>query len=456
MSILTKPLTQNRLNINGVTVSKSKKFEQILKLLAIRPMKPSDLAPHLGINRDNIQKYYLKPLLEQNKIKHVEGTYLYQLIDDNVTKTRLLEQLYSESEIMHTKIFENWKKNNSAKREHHLIITMSRLCLGDTNPKFKIHPDMITRDNWEEIVPKMVDAFLEVEKNPKREPNWNHRQSIRHLVIFGLGIKISEEKGIQLRISGEKDKAKSSDLRISKEQVEQAKMILSNYEKYDSVWFCKFGFKTWTFVRPSTLYIVETDSLEFYDRKVEFVELDGVRQYDENSINFAKSLLSLKPELSDTIKIDSYTHRACTLTVFENKTQTDYRKFIYDEDFVIALEKYWKQRKFERKKYLFWDDNTTQFTFDNYDRLALTRVHNDNKFFKKILKELGFKKDDFGLYFRANYGFRHFGLQMWLIATNYNYDLVSEMSHDDTATLKKWYGKQSKDHVEKMFKGIVV
>jgi len=79
-----------------------------------------------------------------------------------------------------------------------------------------------------------------------------------------------------------------------------------------------------------------------------------------------------------------------------------------------------------------------------------------DKSFRKILTNIGFEKSDFGLYFRANYGFRHFGLQMWLIATNYNYDLVSEMFHDDTATLKKWYGKQSKDHVEKMFRGVVV
>ena len=456
MSILTKSIPQNRLNINGKTVSKSKKFEQILELLAIRPMSPSDLTPHVGITRENIQKSYLKPLLEENKIKKVDGTHLYQLAKDNITKTYLLEQLYSKSEIMNTAIFKNWKSNNSAKNEHTFFVTISRLCLGKVNPNFKIHPDMITKDNWEKIIPKMVDAFLKVEKNPKKEPHWLHRQALRHLIIYGLDVNISEEKGIALRISGEKQKPKSGDLRIEKPQVEQAKLILSDSKKYDPVWLCKFGFKTWTFVRPSTIYIVETDSLEFYDRKVEYVKLEGQRQYDEHSINFAKTILSLKPELKDTIKIGSYSHRACTLQVFENKNQTDYRKFIYDEDFVIALEKYWKQRKSEKKKYLFWDDNSTEFTFENYDKIVLNQVGKDNIFFKKLLSELGFKKEDFGTYFRANYGFRHFGLQMWLIATNYNYDLVSEMSHDDTATLKKWYGKQSKDHIEKMFRGVVV
>ena len=455
MSILKQGIPQNRLNIDGATVSKSKKFEKILEVLAIRPMSPSDLVPHIGINRDNIQKDYLKPLLEQGKIKKVDGTHLYQLSKDNVTKTYLLEQLYTESEIMNTAIFKTWKQNNSAKHEHQKFVSIARLCLGQVDPKFKINPDMITKDSWEQIIPKMVDAFLEMEKNPKREPNWSNRQSLRHLIIYGLDINISKEKSIALRISGEKQKPKAGDLRITKSQVEQAKLILSD-SKYNPVWFCKFGFKTWTFVRPSTLYIVETGNLEFYDRKVEYIEFDGQRQYDENSINFAKSLLSLKPELKDTIKIGSYTHRACTLQVFENKNQTDYRKFIYDEDFVVALEKYWKQRRSEKKKYLFWDDNSTEFTFETYDRVVLNQVVKDNAFFKKLLSRLGFRKEDFGSTFRANYGFRHFGLQMWLIATNYNYDLVSEMSHDDTATLKKWYGKQSKDHVERMFRGVVV
>ena len=348
---------------------------------------------------------------------------------------------------MNTVIFKTWKQNNSSKAEHLFFVTIARLCLGKVNPKFKINPDMITKDNWEQMMPKMVDAFLEMEKNPKKEPNWRHRQALRHLVIYGLDINISEEKGIALRISGEKQKPKSGDLRIEKSQVEQAKLILSDSKKYDAVWLCKFGFKTWTFVRPSTLYIVETDSLEFYDRKVEYVKgKDGQRFYTTETIEFAKS---------EGKEIKSYTHRACTLQVFENKNQTDYRKFIYDEYFVIALEKYWKQRKFEKKKYLFWDDNYTEFTFENYDGIVKNQVGKDNTFFKALLTEIGFKREDFGLYFRANYGFRHFGLQMWLVATNYNYDLVSEMSHDDTATLKKWYGKQSKDHVEKMFRGVI-
>jgi hypothetical protein len=112
-------------------------------------------------------------------------------------------------------------------------------------------------------------------------------------------------------------------------------------------------------------------------------------------------------------------------------------------------------RKSQRKKYLFWEYNNTKFTFENYDTIVKVEVGKDNKFFKKILTNIGFKKSDFGLYFRANYGFRHFGLQMWLLATDYNYDLVGEMSHEDTATLKKWYGKRTKEDFQRKIKGVV-
>lgn len=382
------------------------------------------------MRREHIQKFYLKPLLEQDKIKKIDGTHLYQLAKDNITKTHLLEQLYSESEIMNTTIFKTWKQNNSAKNEYHKFVTMARLCLGQINSKFKIHPDMITKDNWQNIMPKMVDALLEVEPSPKKEPHWSNRQVLRHLIIYGLDINISKEKGISLRISGDKQKPKNADLHITKEQTQQAKKILLDKKYFvgkHPLWFIKFGVKTWTFVRPSTIYIIKIDDVEFYDRKIEYVEVNGIKNYKTDVIAFSKLLLSVNPNLQESVKINSFIQRTCTMKVFENKTQDDFRKFIYDEDFVIPLEKYYNERKFQKKKYLFWENNDTDFTFENYDTIIKWKVQQDNSFYKKILAEIGFKREDFGSYFRANYGFRHFGLQMWLIATDYNYDKVSEM-----------------------------
>ena len=159
---------------------------------------------------------------------------------------------------------------------------------------------------------------------------------------------------------------------------------------------------------------------------------------------------------SGKIKIGSFTHRACSLPVYEHKTQTSFNKFIFDETFVIPLEKFCKQRKFEKKKYLFWDNNNEIFDFENYDTIVRTEVAKDLKFFKKLLLKIGFVPSDFGQQFRANYAFRHFGIQMWLELTDYDYEFVSEMSHNDVATLKDWYGKRSGENFAKNVSEVVV
>ena len=86
----------------------------------------------------------------------------------------------------------------------------------------------------------------------------------------------------------------------------------------------------------------------------------------------------------------------------------------------------------------------------------LKEVTKDNLFFKPILFSIGFKHGDLGKNDRANYAIRHFGFQLWLKLTDYNYELVAEMSHEDTATLKKWYGKRTRKDFENRIKGIGV
>ena len=104
---------------------------------------------------------------------------------------------------------------------------------------------------------------------------------------------------------------------------------------------------------------------------------------------------------------------------------------------------------------MFWDDNSTKFVFETYDSIVSKEVTKDNDFFKNILLKIGFNASDFGICFRANYGFRHFGIQMWLIYTDYDFDLVSEMSHEDTATLKKWYGKRTQENFQNKITSVV-
>lgn len=456
-------MPKQRLRLDGQTVTKDDIKNKILDELRVhKRLTRQELAQKLG-GRDasQLQKDYLKPLMDENKIRKIDGSHYYALVNTTITKAEIKQELYEKTEVFNTDVFKNWGSKITAKRGEGKRIRIARLCIGKVNKKFKINPDVITKDNWKDIIAKMRDALLEAQRKPKhpigRLDN-NSRQALRHLVMYGLeketNLEIDQKTGEELGIDGHKPKPKSATLHIKKEQIEQLKQILL-LPKYDSLWFVKCGVKLWTGVRPSTLYIIETDKLEFYDRKVEYIEIHGKRFTNESILEFAKILVMSNPQLAETIKIQSYMHRACTFEVFENKQQKDYRKFIYDEEFVIALEKYHKQRKFEKKKYLFWNDNQTAFDKINYDDIVRNAVENDNDFFKEVLLQVGFTASDFGHYFRANYGFRHFAIQVWLIATDYNYDKVAEMFHETSETLKTWYGRPIREHAEKMFSGVV-
>lgn len=438
------PITKSRLG--GLVKSKEEIQEEILKLLKTKPYTPTELTNHFNYkDRTQFSKTYLYPLRDSKKIEKVAGSNYFQLVKQKNTVNTIKKQLRSESEIFKTELFQNWTRRNHSKFEYKNQTRFARIVLGFVNPKFKIHPDNITKENWKETIINMVDCLLEVANYEivNNEPNWSNRQAIRHAIKYGLGIEISEDEGIELRISGEKPKEKSSDLHITPEQITEAKKILlKNYSDED---FLKFGVKTWTFVRPSTIYLIELKNMEFLDQVVEYVEgTDSQKITNQHVIEYAKA----KGD-----KIYSYVRRICHIEVHENKTHGNFDKYILDPEFVEPLEKFYNVRVSQRKKYLFWEDNSTVFEFKTYDTIVKSQVSRDNKFFKKILGMIGFQKSDFGVYFRANYGFRHFGLQMWLIDTDYNYELVSEMSHDDVATLKKWYGKRTQKNFQNKIRG---
>lgn len=445
MSILTTEIPTNRLNVDGLTVNKKEKLAILRDWFKTGSYSRKDAGKKLGIRPEKAYTDYMVLLLNDGSIKKIENTQKYTAVEVQVTKQDLQEEFYTKSEIMNTRLFTKWKQNNSSKMEYKYWTRFARICLGAVNPKFNIHPDSITKDNWEQVVINIVDSVLEVSKNKKRV-SYNDRQAIRHAIMYGLEITIPEEKGYRLRIDGEKGKPKSAHLKISRLQYDNAKEILQK----DVTQLIKFGFKVWTFVRPSIVYTIKTDEPVFYDREIKYVVLNGKVHKKTEIIQFAEQLLLVKPELSENIQIVKKTQRACLLNaVHEFKTDSDFNKFIYDEEIVIALEKYVKQRKFQKKKYLFWEKNDTEFIFESYDNIVRSQVTSDNHYFKKILSQVGFKREDFGEYFRANYGFRHFGIQMWLEETDYDYDFVQTMSHEDGTTLKQWYGKQSAEYQEK-------
>lgn len=446
-SVLKAQIPTTKSRLDGLITSRESILDEILRLLAKKPYTPSQLADNFNLSREWFSKNYLYLLRDSNKIEKIDGSNYFQLVKQKNSITTIRKALESESEIFQTGLFQAWLKRNHSKKEHVKQTRFARIVLGEVNPKFVIHPDNITKENWKEIVTNMVDCILEVATYEivNGEPNWSNRQAIRHAIKYGLGIEISEDEGIELRISGRKQDPATSDLHITPEQISEAKKILK--QKYKIVDFVKFGVKTWTFVRPSTIYLIELENMEFYDEKVEYVEVEEKKITDANVVSYAK----IRGD-----KINYFERRVCHLEVLENKTSTDYHKYILDPEFVEPLEKFYNIRKSQRKKYLFWEDNNTKFEFLTYDAIVHNAVDKDNTLYKRIFKAIGFQKSDFGKSFRANYGFRHFGIQMWLIATDYNYDLVSEMSHEDTATLKKWYGKRTQKDFQRKIKGIMV
>lgn len=448
-SVLSAQIPSTHSKQNGVKTSKEHIQNEILKLLQKKPYTPTELATEFHFkDRSTFSKNYLYPLKVENKIEKIEGSNYYKIKKSKSTHSSIKQQLQSESAVFQTELFKNWKDRNHSKNEYSNQLRFARICLGFVNPKFKIHPDNINAENWKEVVKNIVSALLEVavRTTSNGEPSWNSKQSVRHAIIYGLGIQISEDEGIELKISGEKQKPKNADLHITPEQIKQAKSILMKHYNIED--FVKFGVKTWTFVRPSTIYLIELKKMKFYDEVVEYVkDGDGKEITDSKVVEYAKFRKDL---------IFSYTRRVCYIQVHENKTDADFHKLIHDVDFVRELEKIYNVRMSQRKRYLFWENNDTEFTFDNYIDIVKSSVGRDNKFFKKILEMIGFQKEDFGLYFRANYGFRHFGIQMWLLATDYNYELVSIMSHEDVATLKKWYGERTEENFMLKMKGVQV
>lgn len=458
MSLLeSNKLPKQRLRLDGEKVTKEAIKNRILELLRIhKKLTPTELGQKISMDRSALQRNYLREMIDEDKtIKKVENSHYYTLADNKITKEEIKQELYNKTEIFNTEIFKAWGRKITSKEGEQRRRRIARLCLGKINKKFKMNPDTLTAQNWKDISTKMRDAFLEAQKKPAHPEgrlSTNDKQAIRLFVQFSLGIKIDKTDGEQLGIDGKTADPTVATLHIKKEQITELKQNLK--QNHPKIWFVKAGIKLWSGIRPSITYTIPTNALEFYDRTVEYIEINGAKFTNEAILEFAKVLLIANPDLGEKIAIQSYTHRACTFDVLEYKQKKWYRKHIFDEEFVTELEKYWKQRKFEHKKYLFWDDNNTEFDRINYNRIVRDIVLADNSFFKARLQELGFTKSDFGKMFRANYGFRHFAIQIWLIATDYNYSKVAEMFHESEETLKKWYGRPVKEYAVKMFAGV--
>jgi hypothetical protein len=139
--------------LDGIITSKDDIQNEILKLLKIKPHTPTELANHFHQTREQFSKSYIYPLRDSKKIEKVDGSNYYQLTRQKNTIATIQKQLRSESEIFKTELFKNWTRKNHAKFEYKNQTRFARIVLGFVTPKFKIHPDDITKENWKEIIP---------------------------------------------------------------------------------------------------------------------------------------------------------------------------------------------------------------------------------------------------------------------------------------------------------------
>lgn len=443
---------------NGQAVEKPEDFQDyIVELLKQRPYTPSELARALQKSTKQIHRY-LNALKEKNKIEKIEGSDSYKLRNSSDSRATLQEMKLFETlaEFNSCESIKNWKSNNNAKRLDDKLVWFSRLCTGKIIPNFKLNPDFY---DTEETTKLIVSKLKEIRGLSNSEMLPQHiRQTLRSFIIYGKNETLSTAKGERLGLSGEKASPSIATLHMKPEQYNKTVMLIREgievnvvvgnmqVSKVDRQTYLKFIFRYWTFCRPSSMYIVKCDDLEFYDRTVKYIEINGEKISDKKVIQ----------ALGDKYEIKEYTHRACTVEILENKTDVAYTKYIFDDQGVKELEIYTKERIANGFKYLFWDDNKTNFTKADYDTIVTHKRNLDNQVFKEIFLKVGFKEGDFGKNMRANYALRHFGVQRWLDMTDYDYGFVSEMGWEDINTLRLWYGRRTAQALQKKISEVLI
>ena len=422
----------NKLRFNGKKLHYVEDYYPIIiKLLNNKPMGATELGYFLGKCRETVHRY-LRPMLKKNMIEKIPGTGKYQKKGQGFTARYLALLISTKHEFNQCHTIQKWLRHvRKTKSGLNDVNSFRRLCLGKWTPDFRINPD-----TW--IHPETTETCIDVLLNHfgRTELSQGHRAIIRHFLMFGLGLNISAEGAKSIGIGGHKDfVGKYASVSFQNGQYEKAKLYLQeNYSQKDLI---LFGVKFWTFFRPSIVYTIKTSQLLFYDRELEYIQINGqnlVRAYFLNG-----KRVSTNPDLdsisSDVYTITRKTQRICHIPdLFEYKTKTSYPKFIFDEKIVRKLESYANHLRKNNFEYIFWDDNV-KFTFENYTDIVEHHVGMFNKILKDVFYNIGCVWEVFE--HRANYELRHVGVQHWLEITKYNFDLVAEMGWEDMSTLRQ-------------------
>lgn len=419
---------------------------KVKELLKQRPMSLQELARSLGLkSKQTLRRMILKPMETEGDIEKVQGTNKYQLRGFKATIKSIAVSLASLDEVDSCEVIKNWRFGNKGKERESFIERFKLLCLGQITNKaqpdkkinFKINPDGWNHPSDTEKCIKALQAFYDTE-----ELEYNIRMVLRYFIQYGLKYSLTQAEADRLGIGGHTVEPTLSDLHLPDPAYDSIKSNQSIPKYFRALFIVHY----WTFCRTSTRYTIKIDDFTFYDRTVEYVEYEGDKISEKKAVRAMKAA---------GYKSVIQTHRAASLKVHEFKTDKTYPKYIWDGDFVEELEKYVASRKAQGFKYLFWDNNKTIFTKDNYNKVVSYKRNQDNKKFKEIFIEAGMKRENFGKKFDANYAIRHFGVQEWLIATNYDYGKIILMGWEDINTLIKWYGQRPEGQVAKEFGEII-
>lgn len=421
--------------------------DKVLAMLKISPKMTHELAKQCGYNSANtFRASYLSKIETLGLIEKISGSNRWMIKGQKATNNKVAEMLTTEDGFYDTEVIKNWRENNNAKSREDFIVTFKGICMGTLTRKdnpnakldFKINPDAWQHDYDTKRCIKALKEF-----SGSDELGYSYRMTLRNALQYGMNISLTQAKSETLGISGKTDKPTISTMHM-KDDIFEA--ILDD----DTVQLRQkmlFFFSYCTFFRTSTRYTVKIENIEFYNREQQSIILKNGKQ--STKLDVIESLNGDDPE---KYPITTLKHRAAMVhDTQEFKTEKSFVKYVWHEKFVDQFEKYVESRKHQGYKYLFWDNNDTVFTKDNYrDTVAYSRKV-DNKYFLELFNRYGFKNTDFAKDSDANYAIRHFGVQRWLVATNYNYGQIMIMGWDDINTLIKWYGQRPMHQVQKDF-----
>jgi len=445
-------------------------FARILEILALKPMTPTQLAERLGKkSREAVQRNILKPLLEQNLIEKLDFTkkYTRKFQISNVDVKIPQERASAEKKVMESESMKKWAKHNSTKKKNTYFSFFRILCSGKNEKvgdEFAIYPDSwshpATTTKCVEILEKKYGVGDVREQLPATP-----RGAVRQFLKYGLGYNISKEEAEELHIGGHKDNV-GAHATIGFEE-HQYKAAIEYCKKNPKVKFVDATFPSLlvfevhlrTFVRPSEVFTIRLDQIQFFNRKIEYVEAEGRKK----TVSIEQFGEKITPDESfaavvkyNNIPTKTRTERACHLKdVIEHKTsgkstQWKWPKWILANKFtgdeiVKELENYVESRLHRGKKYLFWENNKSTFElrgtrdFRNYDSIVRFSRQKWNVFLKGVFKSIGCTEPEF--FEDTTYAMRHCGVQEWCNETEYDLVFICEMGWNDMATLRDFYAR---------------